>query len=353
METPAPAHTEVDSAANPAVPLGDRRRDQNALMVMLVDYLNRLNDSQAKAHEIQKKELRWKNIRTAAWLTFGALSIGVYILISMLFYSSVHDGPPSEDYVSLLRIDGAIASDQKVSAQRINPALVRAFRDRKSKGVVLLMNSPGGSPVQASLIRDRLMELRKEFPDKKVVTVAEDALASGAYMIATGTQEIYVNRSTIAGSIGVIMSGFGFDGILGRFGIERRIYTSGENKSRLDSFKPVSKEDVGKIRGVLADVHRHFIDAVLEARGSRLRGDRKLLFSGDFWTGERAVELGLADGMSDLPTVLRTVFNVEHTRDYTPVPSIFERFAERVPSIGQQLLNRLLLSSTDRHYSLQ
>ncbi|BAU49589.1 peptidase S49 [Sulfurifustis variabilis] len=239
-----------------------------------MDYLNRLNENQAKAHEIQKKELRWKNIRTAAWLTFGALSIGLYVLISMLFYSSVHDGPPSEDYVSLLRIDGMIAADQKISAQRINPALVRAFRDTKSKGVVLLVNSPGGSPVQASLIRDRLMELRREFPDKKVVTVAEDALASGAYMIATGTQEIYVNRSTIAGSIGVIMSGFGLDGAIGRFGIERRIYTSGENKSRLDSFKPVSKDDVGKIQGVLADVHRHFIDAVLEARKDKLRGDR-------------------------------------------------------------------------------
>lgn len=352
METHAPDHDATEPASDPTIPLGDRRRDPNALMVMLVDHLNRLNDNQTKTHEIQKKELRWKNIRTAAWLTLGALSIGIYVLISMLFYSSVHDGPPSEDYVSLLRIDGMIASDQKVSAQRINPALVRAFRDNKSKGVVLLINSPGGSPVQASLIRDRLMELRKEFPDKKVVTVAEDALASGAYMIATGTQEIYVNRSTIAGSIGVIMSGFGFDGIIGRFGIERRIYTSGENKSRLDSFKPVSKEDIGKIQGVLADVHRHFIDAVVEARKDKLRGDQKLLFSGDFWTGERAVELGLADGMSDLPTVLRTVFDVEHTRDYTPVPNIFERFAERVPSIGQELLDNFL-SSSDARYSLQ
>lgn len=334
--------------------LGDRRRDQSTLTVMLIDHLNRLNDNQAKVLAAQKKELRWRNIRWAVWIMMVVFSVGISLFFTNAFYSILHGGAgPDESYASLVRIDGTIAADQKVSAQRINPALSRAFRDEKSKGVVILVNSPGGSPVQSSLIRDRIIELRKEFPNKKVVTVAEDTIASGAYMIATGTQEIYVNRSTVTGSIGVVMSSFGLDGLISRLGIERRVYTAGENKARLDMFKPASKDDISKIKTILYDVHTHFTEAVLEARKEKLHGDRNVLFSGDFWTGERAVELGLADGISDLPTVLKTVFNVSHTRDYTPVQNVFDRFAERMPSVSAQFLQRLMEQTDAATISLQ
>lgn len=321
----------------------DRRTNSNALNVMLVEHLQRMNKTQEQGFQIQKRELRWRNIRFAGWFLLGLLTVGTYILITMFFYSSTNDGPPTEDYASLVRLEGVIGSDQKISAQRINPALARAFRDTKSKGVVLLVNSPGGSPVQASLIRDRLIALRREYPGKKVVTIAEDMLTSGAYMIATGTDSIYVNRSTVAGSIGVIMSGFGFDGILHRVGVERRLFTAGEHKSFLDPFTPVRKNDIARARAVLDDTHRHFIDAVRESRGTRLKGDGKTLFNGDFWTGEKALALGLVDGIGDLPSVLKTVFHVEYTRDYTPTPNLFERLQERLPGMAQQLL----LGTTD------
>lgn len=317
---------------------GDRRTDSNALNVLLVEHLKRLNALQEQGFDIQRRELRWRNIRFAGWFLLGLMGVGIYALFTMLFYSVTNDGPPTEDYASLIRLDGVIAADQKISAQRINPALTRAFRDKKSKGVVLLINSPGGSPVQADLIRDRLLTLRQEYPDKKVVTVAEDMLTSGAYLIATGTESIYVNRSTVAGSIGVIMSGFGFDNILRRVGIERRLFTAGEHKAFLDPYTPVRKDDVARARTILNDTHRHFIDAVLESRGSRLRGEQKMLFNGDFWTGEKALALGLVDGIGDLPSVLKAVFHVEYTRDYTPVPSLFERLQERLPHMAQQLL---------------
>lgn len=317
---------------------GDRRTDNNALNVLLVEHLKRMNRLQEQGFEIQQRELRWRNIRFAGWFLLGLAGVGIYALFTMLFYSVANDGPPTEDYASLVRLDGVIASDQKISAQRINPALMRAFRDKKSKGVVLLINSPGGSPVQASLIRERLLSLRREYPRKKVVTVAEDMLTSGAYLIATGTESIYVNRSTIAGSIGVIMTGFGFDNILHRVGVERRLFTAGEHKAFLDPYTPVRKDDIVRARAILDDTHRQFIDAVLESRGSRLKGNRKTLFSGDFWTGEKAQALGLVDGIGDLSSVLKAVFHVEYTRDYTPVPNLFERLQERLPHMAQQVI---------------
>lgn len=318
--------------------LGDRRSDSNALNVLLVEHLKRLNALQEQGFDIQKRELRWRNIRFVGWFLLGLMGVGIYALFTMLFYSVANDGPPTEDYASLIRLDGVIGADQKISAQRINPALTRAFRDKKSKGVVLLINSPGGAPVQADLIRDRLLALRQEYPGKKVVSVAEDMLTSGAYLIATGTESIYVNRSTVAGSIGVIMSGFGFDNILRRVGIERRLFTAGEHKAFLDPYTPVRKDDVARARAILDDTHRHFIDAVLESRGSRLKGERKNLFNGDFWTGEKALALGLVDGIGDLPSVLTAVFHVEYTHDYTPALSLLERLQERLPGMAQQLL---------------
>jgi protease-4 len=328
----------MDNMNEPIPKKIDRRVEANALNVLLIEHLERLNKLQESGFSVQKSELRWRNIRFALWFLLGAVSIVMYALFMSMFYSAGPDASPNDDYVSLVRMDGTISSDQKISAQRMVPALTRAFKDKKSKGVVLLINSPGGSPVQAGLIRESLLELRRDYPDKKVVTVAEDMLTSGAYMIALGTQEIYIARDTIAGSIGVIMSGFGFDGIMHKHGIERRLFTAGANKSFLDPYAPIQKNDLARARVVLDDTHRHFIEAVKESRGARLKGDDKTLFSGDFWVGDKAVSLGLVDGISNLKTVLKNVMHVEFARDYTPVQNFFDRMQDRLPGITQKAL---------------
>ncbi len=316
----------------------DRRADANALNVMLIEHLERLNKLQETGFAVQKSELRWRNIRFTFWFLLGAISVAMYGLFMSLFYSPGPEATPSDDYASIVRMDGPINADQKISAERMIPALTRAFKDKKAKGVVLLINSPGGSPVQAGLIRESLLELRHEYPDKKVITVAEDMLTSGAYMIALGTEDIYVSRDTIAGSIGVIMAGFGFDGIMHKYGIERRLFTAGEHKSFLDPYMPVQKDDLARARAVLDDTHQHFINDVKESRGKRLKGDDKTLFSGEFWTGDKAVALGLVDGISDLRTALKTVLHVKYTRDYTPVQNLFERLQDRMPGVTLKAL---------------
>lgn len=277
----------------------------------------------------QRKELRWKIIRFFLLLGISLLFIGAYIqaIHGMMQDDIAQNG---EGYVALVRINGAIGPDEQASAKNVNPALVRAFQDKQAKGVVISINSPGGTPVQSAMIRDRIQQLRQEFPEKRVVVVGEDMLTSGAYMIATGSDEIYVNRSTLTGSIGVVIRGFGFKEAADKLGVERRVYTAGNNKNRLDPFEPVSEADMVKVEGLLTKVHRHFIDYVKEARGSKLKGDDESLFSGDFWTGEEAFSLGLVDGLKDLSTVLREEFDVKQVKDYTADKNFLEKFASEL-----------------------
>jgi protease-4 len=187
------------------------------------------------------------------------------------------------------------------------------------------VNSPGGSPVQSSIIYDRILALKAEHPEKRIVTVATDTLASGAYFVASATDRIYVNRSTIAGSIGVVSDGFGFTDALKRLGVERRVFTAGENKARLDPFIPLTDADKAKIADVLSEIHKHFIDAVKTGRGDRLSFEAAGLFEGDVWTGNQALEMGLVDALGDLTSVLDREFGVEHARDYTIKPAFLER----------------------------
>lgn len=272
----------------------------------------------------QRRELRWKKWRFFLLLSMTVLVIILYALVvSNLSNSAPPDG---ESYVALVRIDGEIGPDKDASALQINPLLTKAFEDSQAKGVIVLINSPGGTPVQASLIRDRMLQLRAQYPKTKLVVVAEDMLTSGAYLIATGSERIYVNRSTLTGSIGVIMRGFGFVDAAKKLGIERRVYTAGSNKNRLDPFVEAEPEDLQKIRELLGKVHRHFIESVEQGRGQRLKGDKQLLFSGDFWTGEEAVELGLVDGIQDLTTTLKQDFAVKSVREYQPKRSALEQF---------------------------
>jgi len=306
---------------------------RNAVDALLVEHLGRLNRIHEDDLKVKRRETMWRNIRTVGWMFIALLSVGVTLLSSMFLYGMQHDGPPTEDYVAMVRIDGVIDAQQMTSARRVTPALVRAFRDQRAKGIVIVINSPGGGATQSQLIALRLKALREEYPDKKVVVVGEDMLTSGAYMIAVEAEQIFVAPSTYTGSIGVVMSGFGLSGAIQRFGVERRVYTAGEHKVRADPFLPERKDDRTKLDELLKVTHKQFIDMVVTARGDRLKGDPKMLFSGDFWTGDRAVSLGLVDGISDLPSVLEDVFGVSYTRDFTPKADIFEQFSNRVPKM--------------------
>lgn len=282
----------------------------------------------------RKSDRRWRNIRFAGWMI-------IFILYAILIFapSPVEYGGIKTPYVSLVRLTGIIMPNTSFSARRVIPELIAAFADEQAKGVVLLINSPGGSPVQASIIHDKILELKHKY-NKKVIVVGEDVLASGAYLIATAADKIYVNSDSLTGSIGVIMSGFGFTDTIKKLGITRRLFTAGKYKDRLDPFKPLNQQDVTKVKRVLEQVHQNFINDVVKGRGDRLRGNKDELFSGDFWTGEEAVKLGIADGTANAWQVLKEEFNVAHYRDYTPKPSFIRSlFREAKTVLDLHLMN--------------
>jgi protease-4 len=283
-----------------------------------------------RANELQEQATRWANARYFLLYALILISLVVHGLIGNWITGIGKHGVPKGDYAALVRMEGTVDAEGAISAARMIPALEEAFEDDKAKGVVLVINSPGGSPVQATLIHDRISALRAQYPERKIIAVGEDMLASAAYLIATGAPEIYTARSTVTGSIGVISAQFGFPGLMERLGIERRVYTAGEHKARLDPFRPAARADVAKMQTVLDSMHGHFIDAVMSTRRSRLKAKPEEVFSGDYWTGEDALRIGLIDGIADLSTVLRKDFKVEEVRDFTPAPGILDRLAGKL-----------------------
>ena len=267
----------------------------------------------------RRSDRRWRIVRTFLWLF-------VVLLFFFLVYSprmSAADKLEGKPYISLIRLNGIIMPGSRFSANKVIPQLNRAFEDKNSRGVVLVINSPGGSPVQASIIHDRIEYLKQRYK-KKVVVLGQDVIASGAYFVATAADEIFVHKDTIAGSIGVIMSGFGFTDAIHKLGITRRVFTAGKNKDRLDPFTPVTEADKKKVKILLDDVHKNFIQDVLEGRRGKLHGQPSELFSGDFWTGTQATQLGIVDGTTNLWTLMQTEFKVTHYRDYSIQPSFVE-----------------------------
>lgn len=211
--------------------------------------------------------------------------------------------------VPVVRLSGVIATGgmlggRSLSIEAVAPLLKRAFETRGAKAVALALNSPGGSPVQSSLIaqRIRLHAAEKGLP---VIAFVEDVAASGGYWLACAADEIIVDPSSIVGSIGVISAGFGFQDLLARIGVERRVHTSGERKAMLDPFRPEQGDDIDRLKSLQAEIHDGFKDWVRERRATKLRGDEAMLFSGEFWTGKRGLELGLADGMGELRATLQ------------------------------------------------
>lgn len=269
----------------------------------------------------KRSEKRWKNIRF-----FTALFLVVFLVLAICSGGSfVSLGGPADKkgYVALIKLDGMIDAGQEFSAEQVLPKLHDAFADSQAKGVILDINSGGGTPVQAAIIHNAIVNYKNQY-HKKVVVVGEDMMASGAYYVAVAADKIYVNPNTITGSIGVIMKGFGFPDLIKKVGIERRVYASGVNKDRLDAFLPQSPDDIAKIRAVIGEIHDNFDQVVMEGRKGKLHADSKDLFTGDFWSGQTALKLGLVDDLGDLTDVMRTEFNVSRYRDYSGSPGLIK-----------------------------
>src|ERR1041384_3141332 len=226
-------------------------------------------------------------------LTFAYVTL---ILIMTVDWQARTDLAGGKKHTALVELNGVIAPGADASAERIMTGLQAAFKDKNTQGVILRINSPGGSPVQSQLIYDEMRRLRKKYPDTPLYVVVEDICASGGYFVASGADRIYVAKASIVGSIGVLMNGFGFTGLMDKLGIERRLITAGENKGMLDPFSPVDQKDVQHAKVLINDVHQQFISAVKEGRGKRLK-ESPDMFSGLIWTGEKSVDLGLADAL--------------------------------------------------------
>ncbi|MDP1573398.1 MAG: S49 family peptidase [Coxiellaceae bacterium] len=276
----------------------------------------------------QRSTRRWKNARFFIWLTLFLAFVFLF-LIPLMSDKDSNNGSGNSNYVSLIRLNGVIMPNNPFSAAKVLPELTSAFKDTHSKGVVLLINSPGGSPVQAGIIHDKILQLKAKY-HKQAIVVAEDTLASGAYLVATAADKIYVNKDTVTGSIGVIMEGFGFSDVMKKVGISRRVFTAGAHKDRMDPFEPINPEDRVKIDSILTAVHTDFINDVLEGRKGKLNGDPKELFSGDFWTGSQAVHLGLADATANIWEAMQETFKTNHYRDYSPHPGLWESIMKDV-----------------------
>lgn len=231
-------------------------------------------------------------------------------------------------HTALIDIDGVIAADARSNADNIISALRDAFKDSDTKGVILRMNTPGGSPVQAGYINDEIWRLREKYPDIKVYAVIVDACASAGYYIASAANEIYADKASLVGSIGVKVDSFGFVDVMKKLGVERRLITAGEHKGSMDPFSPLKEGDLKHLQSMLKGVHKQFIDVVKRGRGNKLKDDPDL-FSGLYWNGDESVELGLVDGLGSSSYVAREIIGAEKIVNYTPRVNVLDRLAER------------------------
>ena len=306
------------------------------LLERLIDNVNRE----------QKLTRRWG-------ILFKSLTlIYLFALLGTLLWESGVDAMDvqSEPHVALIEVKGVIADDSEASADTIVGALRDAFKSDASIGVVLRINSPGGSPVQAGYVYDEIRRLRAIYPDKQIVAVISDIGASGGYYIASAADSIVANKASLVGSIGVISSGFGFVDLMEKLGVERRALTAGESKALLDPFQPLGHEQKQFWQSILDTTHKQFIDAVKVGRGDRLADDPKL-FSGLIWTGEQALQLGLIDSLGSASSVARESFATERLVDYTYRPNAIERLAERLGvGVAAEFLQTLGVSSSPRLY---
>jgi protease-4 len=271
----------------------------------------------------QKKRRRWGIFFKL--LGFSYLIAVLLLLVDWGASERLADGR----HTAVVYLHGVIESSGEASAEKIVGALQSAFEDKGTAGVVLRINSPGGSPVQAGIIYDEIRRLRAKYPAIPLYAVVEDLCASGGYYVAAAADSIYVNQASVIGSIGVLMDGFGFKGVMDKVGVERRLLTAGENKGFLDPFSPMDAKQRQHAQSLLDDIHRQFIAVVRQGRGKRLH-ETPEMFSGLMWTGEQGVGMGLADAYGTVDSVARDVVKAEELVDYSVKENIAERFAKRI-----------------------
>jgi protease-4 len=258
-------------------------------------------------------------------LTFVYLFI---LLFAALGWMGGRDTKLPGAHTALVELNGVIAADTRANADSINQGLKDAFENSGTKGVILRINSPGGSPVQAATINDEIRRLREKYPRIPIYAVIEDICASGGYYVAVAAERIYVDKASLVGSIGVLMDGFGFTGTMEKLGIERRLLTAGENKGFLDPFSPLNPVQREYAQKMLGEIHQQFIEVVRKGRGKRLKEGPET-FSGLVWTGQKSIDLGLTDALGSVDYVAREVIKAEKIVDFTPHENIAERFAKR------------------------
>ena len=275
-------------------------------------------------------------------LTFAYIT---FILMMAVDWKGRAELAGGKKHTAMVELSGLIAPGSDASAEKITAALQAAFKDKNTQGVIIRINSPGGSPVQSQTIYDEMRRLRKKYPDIPLYAVVEDICASGGYFVAAGADRIYVSKSSVIGSIGVLMNGFGFSGLMEKLGVDRRLITAGENKGMLDPFSPVNDKDVEHARLLVKDIHQQFISVVREGRGKRLK-ETPDMFSGLIWTGQISIELGLADGLGSLESVARDVVKAEDIVDYSQKENFAEKVARRFgASVASSLAEYALRAS--------
>lgn len=278
--------------------------------------------------------------RARKWGIFFKIAGLIYLFLVLFMILGFMDGgdlPSTKAHTALVTLEGVIAPGSQASAERMIEGLQMAFKAKNVKGVILRINSPGGSPVQAGQINDEIKRLKAKNPKMPLYVVIDDICASGGYYVAVAADKIYVDKASLVGSIGVLMDGFGFTGTMEKLGVERRLMTAGENKGFLDPFSPVDPKQQAHVQTMLAEIHQQFIDTVKTGRGARLK-ETEDMFSGLIWTGVRSVELGLADAYGSIESVARDVIKAEDIVDYTPRQSFADRFAKRLGAASAEAL---------------
>lgn len=276
--------------------------------------------------------------RSRRWGIFFKLVFLTYLLALLYVYmpdDSTGKNMAIGPHTALIELEGVIAQDAQANADSIITGLRRAFEDKNTRGVIIRANSPGGSPVQAGYVYDEIRRLRDKYPQTPLYVVVTDLCASACYYIAAAADEIYVDKASIVGSIGVLYDGFGFTNLLDKVGVERRLITAGENKAMLDPFSPVAQKDVAHLKTMLDGIHQQFIRMVKQGRGERLKTEQGV-FTGLFWLGDESVAMGLVDGLASSSKVAREIIGEEKIVDFTPRGNWFERFAGQLGAAAAQ-----------------
>ena len=297
------------------------------------DIISKLAESSLKE---QKKARRWSIFFKL--LTFAYLTSVLYLYTD----PSLTNVKTDKKHTALINLRGVISEDNEASANNIVTALRDAFDDKNAAGIIIKINSPGGTPVQAGYIYDEMVRLKKEHPDTPLYAVISDMCASGGYYVASAADKIYADKASIVGSIGVRMDNFGFVNAMEKLGVERRTLTAGENKALMDPFLPINEKSQAHLKVMLDEIHQQFISAVKKGRGDRLK-EVDGIFSGLIWTGERSVEIGLVDALASTSYVAREIIGEEKLVDYTVKKDIFEKLAGQIGTSAASTLSERLM----------